>query len=96
MTEDHLPKLAAFRIAMLADPTRLRVAMLLDEEPRDVTALVAALGSIGQTALSFHLAKLRYAGIVQSRVNGKSRVYSLTEKGSSLFGAISPLLESAP
>jgi DNA-binding transcriptional ArsR family regulator len=67
---------ATTMLGMLADPTRLTVlAELLDGE-RDVTALTAATGS-ARPAVSQHLGKLRLAGLVRGRREGRRQVYAL-------------------
>lgn len=61
-------------LRMLADPTRLRLMSLLSEGEYDVTALVAAVGT-ARPAVSQHLAKLRLAGLVSVRRDGRRSVY---------------------
>lgn len=59
---------ASFR--MLADPTRLRVLWLLCGGEYDVTSLADAVG-VARPAISQHLAKLRLAGLVSTRRDGR-------------------------
>lgn len=59
---------------MLADPTRLRLMWLLCERDRDVTDLAAAVCA-ARPAVSQHLAKLRLAGLVSTRREGRRAVY---------------------
>jgi DNA-binding transcriptional ArsR family regulator len=61
---------------MLADPTRLRIMWLLCEAEHDVTDLAAAVGS-ARPAVSQHLAKLRLAGLVGVRRDGRRAVYGV-------------------
>ncbi|MBO4204792.1 ArsR/SmtB family transcription factor [Micromonospora echinofusca] len=61
-------------LRMLADPTRLRLMWLLSEGEYDVTALVTALGT-ARPAVSQHLGKLRLAGLVSVRRDGRRAVY---------------------
>ncbi|MFF5214082.1 ArsR/SmtB family transcription factor [Micromonospora sp. NPDC000442] len=61
-------------LRMLADPTRLRLMSLLGEGEHDVTALVAAVGT-ARPAVSQHLAKLRLAGLVTVRRDGRRALY---------------------
>ncbi|WDZ82853.1 ArsR/SmtB family transcription factor [Micromonospora cathayae] len=61
-------------LRMLADPTRLRLMTLLGAGEHDVTALVAAVGT-ARPAVSQHLAKLRLAGLVSVRREGRRAVY---------------------
>ncbi|MDQ2585136.1 ArsR/SmtB family transcription factor [Saccharothrix yanglingensis] len=62
----------AFR--MLSDPTRLRVVWLLCGAEHDVTALAAAVGA-ARPAVSQHLAKLKLAGLVTVRRDGRRALY---------------------
>ncbi|PRY40588.1 ArsR family transcriptional regulator [Umezawaea tangerina] len=59
---------------MLADGTRLRVLWLLCGAEYDVTALAAAVGT-ARPAVSQHLAKLRLAGLVTTRRDGRRALY---------------------
>lgn len=61
---------------MLADPTRLHILWLLTHGEADVTALVEACGA-SRTAVSQHLAKLRFTGLVDTRREGRRIVYRL-------------------
>ncbi|WP_326769828.1 metalloregulator ArsR/SmtB family transcription factor [Streptomyces sp. NBC_01591] len=62
--------------ALLADPTRLHLLWLLANGEADVTALTTASGA-ARPAVSQHLAKLRLAGLVHSRKEGRRAVYAL-------------------
>ncbi|WP_328389394.1 ArsR/SmtB family transcription factor [Nocardia sp. NBC_00416] len=61
---------------MLADPTRLHILWLLTHGEADVTALVDACGA-SRTAVSQHLAKLRFTGLVDTRKEGRRIIYRL-------------------
>ncbi|NYF55349.1 ArsR/SmtB family transcription factor [Micromonospora purpureochromogenes] len=61
-------------LRMLADPTRLRLMWLLSDGEHDVTALVAAVG-MARPAVSQHLGKLRLAGLVSVRREGRRALY---------------------
>ncbi|MEV1143335.1 metalloregulator ArsR/SmtB family transcription factor [Micromonospora sp. NPDC049799] len=61
-------------LRMLADGTRLRLMWLLSDDEHDVTALVAALGA-ARPAVSQHLGKLRLAGLVSVRRDGRRALY---------------------
>jgi DNA-binding transcriptional ArsR family regulator len=61
---------------MLADPTRVRLLWALRDGERDVTTLAAAAGAIPNTT-SQHLAKLRLAGLVATRREGRRVYYAL-------------------
>ncbi|MDT0528629.1 metalloregulator ArsR/SmtB family transcription factor [Micromonospora sp. DSM 115977] len=62
-------------LRMLADGTRLRLMWLLVHNEHDVTALVEALG-VARPAVSQHLGKLRLAGLVTVRRDGRRALYS--------------------
>ncbi len=62
--------------AMLSDPTRLHILWLLTHGEADVTALVEACGT-SRTAVSQHLAKLRFTGLVDTRKEGRRVIYRL-------------------
>jgi DNA-binding transcriptional ArsR family regulator len=62
-------------LMLLADATRLRMLFLLGKGEHDVGTLAAAAGTT-PAAASQHLAKLRLAGLVAVRQEGKRRVYS--------------------
>jgi DNA-binding transcriptional ArsR family regulator len=73
---DAVAHRAVTTFAMLADATRLRLlAGLLDGE-QDVTALTAAVGA-ARPAVSQHLGKLRLAGLVTVRREGRRAVYAV-------------------
>ncbi|HAK07729.1 MAG TPA: transcriptional regulator [Spartobacteria bacterium] len=65
---------------MLADPTRLRLLLLLEQEELSVAELQDILG-MGQSRISSHLAQLRRAGVVENRRAGKNVYYGATESG---------------
>ncbi len=67
-------EVAAQAFRMLADPTRLRLLWLLCGAEQDVSGLVAAVGA-ARPAVSQHLAKLRAAGLVGTRRDGRRVLY---------------------
>lgn len=67
---------AADLLRLLADPTRLRLLAALVEENRDVTALTELTG-VPRPAVSQHLGRLRLAGLVTARPQGRQRIYAL-------------------
>ncbi|KQV17496.1 MULTISPECIES: helix-turn-helix transcriptional regulator [unclassified Kitasatospora] len=67
---------AASVLALLADRTRLALLQQLGEGEADVTTLTEACGA-ARPAVSQHLAKLRLAGLVTTRKDGRRVVYSL-------------------
>src|ERR1041384_5014712 len=64
-------------LRLLADPTRLRLLLLLEEEELSVAELQDVLG-MGQSRISSHLAQLKRAGVVEDRRAGKNVYYGLT------------------
>ncbi|WP_285183343.1 ArsR/SmtB family transcription factor (plasmid) [Rhodococcus sp. NyZ502] len=61
---------------MLADPTRLHILWLLTQGEADVTALTEACDA-SRTAVSQHLAKLRFTGLVDTRKEGRRVIYRI-------------------
>ena len=68
-------EVATVALRMLADGTRLRIMWHLSGGECDVSRLTAALG-VARPAVSQHLAKLRLAGLVVMRRDGRRAVYS--------------------
>jgi ArsR family transcriptional regulator len=66
-------------LKLLADPTRLRLMLLLEEEELTVAELQKILG-MGQSRISSHLAQLKRAGVVEDRRSGKNVYYGPTAK----------------
>jgi ubiquinone/menaquinone biosynthesis C-methylase UbiE/biotin operon repressor len=67
--------LKALRLA--ADPNRLRILLLLEQEELSVAELQEILGK-GQSQISTSLAQLKQAGLVDDRRTGKNAFYRLT------------------
>lgn len=63
-------------LRLLADPTRLRILLLLQREELSVAELQDILG-MGQSRISSHLAQLKRAGAVADRRAGKNVYYGL-------------------
>jgi ubiquinone/menaquinone biosynthesis C-methylase UbiE/DNA-binding transcriptional ArsR family regulator len=61
-------------LRLLADSTRLRLLLLLEEEELSVAELQEVLG-MGQSRISSHLAQLKRAGVVDNRRSGKNVYY---------------------
>src|SRR2546423_4146030 len=61
-------------LRLIADPTRLRMLLLLEQEELSVAELQEILG-LGQSRISNHLAQLKRAGIVEARRAGKNVYY---------------------
>src|SRR5438270_966932 len=64
-------------LRLLADPTRLRLLLLLEQEELSVAELQQIL-NIGQSRISSHLAQLKRAGVVTDRRSGKNVYYGAT------------------
>ncbi|NDK88573.1 helix-turn-helix transcriptional regulator [Gordonia desulfuricans] len=69
---------ASSTFGMLADPTRLHLLWLLTTGEFDVTALTEAVGA-SRTAVSQHLAKLRFTGLVETRRDGRRVIYRIRD-----------------
>ncbi|KUJ67790.1 ArsR family transcriptional regulator [Streptomyces albus subsp. albus] len=69
---------AAEVLGLLADRTRLALLHTLGRGPADVGTLTEAVGA-ARPAVSQHLAKLRLAGLVSSRKEGRRVVYALAD-----------------
>ena len=67
-------------LRLLADPTRLRLLLLLEQEELSVAELQQILG-MGQSRISSHLARLKRAGVVEDRRAGKNVYYGVSENG---------------
>src|SRR5256885_7085418 len=63
-------------LRLIADPTRLRVLLVLEQEELSVAELQEILG-MGQSRISSHLAQLKRAGAVIDRRAGKNVYYGL-------------------
>ncbi|XVQ07619.1 ArsR/SmtB family transcription factor [Spirillospora sp. CA-255316] len=68
--------LAAEILALLADRTRLAMLRRLSEGEADVTTLTQA-GGVARPSASQHLARLRLAGLVTTRKEGRRVIYAL-------------------
>jgi ubiquinone/menaquinone biosynthesis C-methylase UbiE/DNA-binding transcriptional ArsR family regulator len=65
-------------LSLIADPTRVRLLLLLKQEELSVAELQEVL-SLPQSNISAQLAKLKAAGLVSDRRSGKNRLYQLDE-----------------
>src|SRR3989449_5468675 len=65
-------------LRLIADPTRLRMLLLLEQEELSVAELQEILG-MGQSRISSHLAQLKRAGAVIDRRAGKNVYYGLKD-----------------
>jgi ArsR family transcriptional regulator len=67
-------------LRLLADPTRLRLLLLLEQEELSVAELQEVLG-MGQSRISSHLAQLKRAAVVADRRVGKNVYYGAKQNG---------------
>jgi ArsR family transcriptional regulator len=64
-------------LRLAADPSRLRLLLLLERDELSVAELQEILAQ-GQSRISTHLAQLKQAGLVDDRRTGKNAFYRLT------------------
>jgi ubiquinone/menaquinone biosynthesis C-methylase UbiE/biotin operon repressor len=76
----------------LAEPSRLRILLLLKEEELSVAELQEVL-TMGQSSISTHLSQLKQAGLVEDRRTGKNNLYRLSRENGN--GTIAGLLDAA-
>jgi ArsR family transcriptional regulator len=75
-------------LRVVADPSRLRILLLLEGEELSVAELQEIL-TMGQSTISTHLAQLKQAGLVEDRRTGKYSLYRLTKgDDSNLFSVL--------
>jgi ArsR family transcriptional regulator, lead/cadmium/zinc/bismuth-responsive transcriptional repressor len=79
---------AAERAKALSDPTRLTMVEALREGEELCVCDLSWIVGRSQNLVSHHLGALRSRGLVRSRKDGKMVMYSLTEVGVSLLGAV--------
>jgi DNA-binding transcriptional ArsR family regulator len=75
---DDIVEAATTLLTMLSDATRLRLAARLLDGELDVTSLTEAVGA-ARPAVSQHLGKLRLAGVVRVRREGRRQLYRLAD-----------------
>ncbi|PWU02829.1 MAG: transcriptional regulator [Terriglobia bacterium] len=63
-------------LRLAADPNRLRLLLLLEQEELSVAELQEILGK-GQSQISTHLSQLKHVGLVDDRRTGKNAFYRL-------------------
>jgi ubiquinone/menaquinone biosynthesis C-methylase UbiE/DNA-binding HxlR family transcriptional regulator len=91
-TESKMPSIVKI-LRAAADPTRLRILLLLKAEELSVAELQEIL-TMGQSTISTHLSQLKQAGLVEDRRVGKSSLYRLSStSGAGNF--LEQLLEKA-
>lgn len=70
--------LAALMFGLLASPLRLHIVWALAQSESDVTRLALRVGARPQ-AVSQHLARLKLAGAVRARTEGRRQIYAVTD-----------------
>jgi DNA-binding transcriptional ArsR family regulator len=80
----------AGRLYLVGDLARIRVLMTLGEGERRPGEMVAELGG-AETTLSFRLALLRGAGLVEARRDGHHVFCALTDAGLAMLRAVEAL-----
>lgn len=78
MTSEPDLTAAAQLFKVLGSESRLRLLLLLDEQPRTVGALAEAAG-LSQPLVSQHLRTLRQAGLVSATRRGKEAIYLVAD-----------------
>jgi ubiquinone/menaquinone biosynthesis C-methylase UbiE/DNA-binding HxlR family transcriptional regulator len=74
-------------LKVIADPSRLRILLLLKGEELSVAELQEIL-AMGQSTISTHLSQLKQAGLVEDRRTGKSNLYHLVVARGGVLGEI--------
>jgi ubiquinone/menaquinone biosynthesis C-methylase UbiE/predicted transcriptional regulator len=79
-------------LRVLADPSRLRILLLLEDEELSVAELQEIL-AMGQSTISTHLSQLKQAGLVEDRRTGKNNLYRAPRENG--VSALTNLLKQA-
>jgi ubiquinone/menaquinone biosynthesis C-methylase UbiE/predicted transcriptional regulator len=79
-------------LRVVADPNRLRVLLLLEDEELSVAELQDIL-SMGQSTISTHLSQLKQCGLVEHRRTGKNNLYRARRENAA--SALTGLLKQA-
>ncbi len=69
---------AASTFALLSNSARLHVLWLAAQDSHDVTALAERTG-LGVATMSQHLTKLRLAGLISARRDGRRHIYTVDD-----------------
>jgi DNA-binding transcriptional ArsR family regulator len=78
----------AERAKALGDPTRLTIAVALADGGELCVCDLAWVAERSENLVSHHLRILRGAGLVRSRREGKMVMYTVSEAGRALIGAV--------
>jgi DNA-binding transcriptional ArsR family regulator len=87
---------AADAAKALSDPTRLTVALALRDGGELCVCDLAWVCERSDKLVSHHVRQLRSAALVHSRRDGKMVMYSLTDTGAALLGAVMPGRHGVP
>lgn len=79
---------AAESAKALSEPTRLRLALALRDGEELCVCDLAWVSERQDKLVSHHLRQLRAAGLARSRKEGRMVLYSLTDRGRMLLGAV--------
>jgi ArsR family transcriptional regulator len=85
-------------LRVVADPSRLRILLLLKDEELSVAELQEIL-VMGQSTISTHLSQLKQAALVEDRRTGKNNLYRLSPapaEGSLLDGLLAKARDEIP
>ena len=82
---EELREMATYHKA-LADPTRLRILQRLAERPGTVTELIGHV-DLSQPLVSWHLRRLKAAGLIETRRSGREVICSLSREALARFQA---------
>lgn len=74
-------------LRVVADPSRLRILLLLSGEELSVAELQEIL-TMGQSTISTHLSQLKQVGLVEDRRTGKSNLYKIGPADGTPLGEI--------
>jgi ArsR family transcriptional regulator len=81
-------------LRLAADPTRIRILLLLEREELSVAELQEILAT-GQSTVSTHLAQLKQAELVEDRRTGKHILYRLNRHGGGELARLLDLLRGS-
>lgn len=82
---EDLREMAVYHKA-LADPTRLRILQRLAARPGTVTELIDHV-DLSQPLVSWHLRRLRAAGLVETRRSGREVICTISREALNRFHA---------
>ena len=77
----------------LGEPTRLSLALALRDGHELCVCDLSWIAERPQNLVSHHMKALKAQGVVRSRRDGKMTMYTLTDKGHALLGALDAIAE---